>query len=181
MAIFLKALSGLSLLATLATATPSEVLAESFADPSIIYDPASGDWYAFATGGNNADVQIASAPSSTGPWTLLDIDLLPNGMGSWAVDTTVWAPDVRYLEETDSFVMYYSAEYADNTTFHCVGAATADSIEGPYTPVDDVLACPIAEGGAIDPSGYYDEATGTRWVVYKVDGNSLGTFPRHLI
>ena len=86
MAIFLKALSGLSLLASLAAATPSEVLAESFADPSIIYDPASGDWYAFATAGNNADVQIASAPSSTGPWTLLDIDLLPNGMGSWAVD-----------------------------------------------------------------------------------------------
>ncbi|KUI66274.1 Extracellular endo-alpha-(1-_5)-L-arabinanase 1 [Cytospora mali] len=172
---FLKAgLPGLSLLYALAAATPSEVLSVDFADPSILYDPNSGDWYAFATAGNGENVQVANAASPTGPWTLLDIDLLPNGMGSWAVDTGIWAPDVRYLSQSDSFVMYYSAVVADNTSFHCIGAATADTIEGPYTPVDTSLACPTDQGGAIDPSGYWDEASSTRWLVYKVDGNNIG-------
>lgn len=174
MALLLKALSGLSILCSLAAATPSEVLADNFPDPSILYDTDSGDWYAFATGDNNI-VQVANATSSTGPWTLLDLDLLPDGVGSWAVDTAVWGPDVRYLADSGRFVMYYSASYAADTTFHCVGAATADSIEGPYTPVDEPLACPTDQGGAIDPSGYWDEATSTRWLVYKIDGNSLGT------
>lgn len=174
MTMLLKALSGLFLLSSLAAATPSEVLSVDFADPSIVYDPGSGDWYAFATAGNGADVQVANSSSPTGPWTLLDLDLLPGGMGSWAVDTGIWAPDVRYLPGSDSFVMYYAGLYAADNRFHCVGAATADSIEGPYSPVDDPLACPTDQGGAIDPSGYWDEATSTRWLVYKVDGNSIG-------
>ncbi|ROV91221.1 hypothetical protein VMCG_09363 [Cytospora schulzeri] len=144
---FLKALTGLSFLSSLAAATPSEVLSKDFADPSIIYDPNSGDWYAFATAGNGANVQVANASSSTGPWNLLDLDLLPNGMGSWAVDTGIWAPDVRYLSDSKSFVMYYAGLYAADNKFHCIGAATADSIEGPYSPVDDPLACPTDKGG----------------------------------
>lgn len=176
MAMFLKALSGLSLLSSiqLAVATPSEVLSSDFADPSILYDPKSGSWYAFATAGNGANVQVANASSPTGPWDLLDIDLMPDGMGSWAVDTGIWAPDVKYLTDSDRFVMYYAGLYADDENFHCVGAATADSIEGPYSPLDEPLACPTDQGGAIDPSGYWDEASNTLWLVYKVDGNSIG-------
>jgi len=34
--------------------------------------------------------------------------------------------------------------------------------------------CPLSFGGAIDPSGYYDPRSNSRWVVYKVDGNSIG-------
>lgn len=173
MSISLRALSGLFLLWDAAAATPSEVLSVDFADPSILRDPSSGDWYAFATAGNGADAQVANASSPAGPWTLLDRDLLPD-KGSWAVDGGIWAPDVRYLAESDSFILYYSAQYAADTTFHCVGAATAATIEGPYTPIDEPLACPTDQGGAIDPSGYWDEASSTRWLVYKIDGNSLG-------
>ena len=47
---------------------------------------------------------------------------------------------------------------------------------GPYKPLDTPFACPDvnAEGGAIDPDGFLDESTGKRYVVYKVDGNSIG-------
>ena len=153
--------------------TPVQVLAKDFPDPAIINDPTSGKWYAFATAGNGHKVQIASGPSATGPWTWLDIELLPN-LPSWAVNAGIWAPDVRYLKESNSFVIYYAAQYAADTRFHCVGAAVSNTITGPYTPVANAIACPTAQGGAIDPSGYFDDATKTRWVVYKVDGNSIG-------
>ncbi|KAH8887896.1 glycosyl hydrolase family 43 protein [Thozetella sp. PMI_491] len=165
--------AALALLSPLAAATPSQVLAKDFPDPAILYDPKSGQWYTFATAGNGRKVQVASGPSSTGPWTWQGIDLLPN-LPSWAVNTGIWAPDVRYLSQSDSFVIYYSAPYAADTRFHCVGAATAKTITGPYTPVEEAIACPISQGGAIDASGYYDDATSTRWVVYKVDGNAIG-------
>lgn len=34
------------------------------------------------------------------------------------------------------------------------------------------MICPLSQGGAIDASGYDDN--GQRYVVYKVDGNSIG-------
>lgn len=52
--------------------------------------------------------------------------------------------------------------------------AFSSTIEGPYTPYDEPLNCDLAAGGAIDPDGFTDPITGNRYVVYKVDGNSLG-------
>jgi beta-xylosidase len=172
----LSAVLGLAIvlvLGRLGAATPVEALDMDFPDPSIVKDPRSSDWYAFATAGNGKKLQAATAPSSTGPWTWLDVDILP-ALGSWAVTTGIWAPDVRYLAEEDSFLLYYSAPYAANTSFHCVGAAVASSILGPYTATSQPVACPITQGGAIDAAGYYDDATSTRWLVYKIDGNSIG-------
>ena len=47
---------------------------------------------------------------------------------------------------------------------------------GPYTPLDTPFACPDvnSKGGAIDPDGFLDDSTGRRYLVYKVDGNSIG-------
>ncbi len=68
--------------------------------------------------------------------------------------------------------MYYCAVSGTNGNKHCIAAATSSSIEGPYTPEADPIACHTDEGGAIDPMGFQDE-DGTRYVLYKVDGNSL--------
>jgi beta-xylosidase len=46
-----------------------------------------------------------------------------------------------------------------------------DALPGPYVPESVPLACPLPQGGAIDPDGFYDN--GSFYVVYKVDGNSL--------
>lgn len=67
--------------------------------------------------------------------------------------------------------MYFSAQ-ADET-IHCIGAATATDIRGPYSPAAEALACPADQGGAIDASGFRD-SDGTYYVVYKIDGNSGG-------
>ena len=71
--------------------------------------------------------------------------------------------------------MYYSATTTADTSKHCVGAATATMVTGPYTPVgNSALVCPLSQGGAIDASGYYDFATGKRYITYKIDGNAIG-------
>ncbi|KIJ40220.1 glycoside hydrolase family 43 protein [Sphaerobolus stellatus SS14] len=68
--------------------------------------------------------------------------------------------------------MYYAANNVNPNT-QCIGTATSTTPTGPYTPQGTSLACPASEGGAIDPAGFIDD-DGTHWVVYKVDGNSLG-------
>lgn len=71
--------------------------------------------------------------------------------------------------------MYYAAPVAGNSSKHCVGAATSRSILGPYNPTERPLACPLSEGGAIDPAGFFDPTTNKTYFTYKVDGNSLNT------
>lgn len=70
-----------------------------------------------------------------------------------------------------TYVMYYAASSSEDTSKHCVGAATSSSITGPYTPEENPLACPLYAGGAIDADGYNDNDQ--LYVAYKVDGNSL--------
>lgn len=65
--------------------------------------------------------------------------------------------------------MYMSALTSKDNNKHCIGTATSSSIKGPYTPQNKPLACPLKQGGAIDPAGFQDE-DGTRYVVYKIDG-----------
>ena len=172
-------LLSVALLLTSVTSTPLSLLQSretnldpvinaNFPDPSILYD---GDtWYAFATNNGVHNVQVASSPSISGPWTILAQDLLPI-TGIWSNGANVWAPDIRKVGP--KYVLYYTAEDASSTAQHCVGTATSDTILGTYTPDDTALACPLSQGGAIDPAGFTD-ADGTHYVVYKVDGSSIG-------
>ncbi|PMD64880.1 glycoside hydrolase family 43 protein [Hyaloscypha bicolor E] len=37
---------------------------------------------------------------------------------------------------------------------HCVGAATMDTVPGPYTAAATPLACPLSAGGTFNASGF---------------------------
>ncbi|KAJ5740170.1 hypothetical protein N7493_000042 [Penicillium malachiteum] len=140
-----------------------------FPDPCVIQ---TGDsYYAFATSGNGVNVQVASS-SDFVTWDLMSgADALPGPFPSWVASSpAVWAPDVIQRDD-GTYVMYFSAASSQDSSKHCVGAATSTSITGPYTPEDDVLACPLDQGGAIDADGFKDGDT--YYVVYKIDGNSL--------
>lgn len=63
---------------------------------------------------------------------------------------------------------------AESPGKHCVAAATAPNPEGPFTPVQTPLFCDLAAGGAIDADGFNDPTTHRQYVIYKVDGNSVG-------
>lgn len=87
-----------------------------------------------------------------------------------------WAPSVIHLPSSSTtssespqtnssspslgyeYVLYYSVPLAGNrSAFHCIGAATATNILGPYTPLETPIVCPVERGGAIDPSGFLDD------------------------
>jgi beta-xylosidase len=148
-----------------------------FPDPSIY--KVDDRYWAFATT-NNVDTNVQVATSSDfKTWIYLqDYDALPFA-GTWTYNITsangwqsprTWAPNVIQNDE-GLWVMYYSALATQD--LHCTGVATATNIQGPYVPIDDEpLVCPLEVGGAIDASGFRD-VDGTRWIVYKIDGNSL--------
>jgi beta-xylosidase len=76
-----------------------------------------------------------------------------------------------YTTKTNSNPDYAAKSPSEGT--HCIGVASASSPSGPFNPTSTPLACATAGGGAIDASGFQD-TDGTRYVVYKVDGSSLG-------
>ncbi|KAF9893343.1 hypothetical protein FE257_011775 [Aspergillus nanangensis] len=163
-----------SLLLAHTQATPWKVLDVDFPDPAIIHT--DDGYHAFATTSGDINTQVAHSADFT-TWTLLEgHDALPAPFPDWVIDDPkpgVWAPDVIQRDD-GTFIMYYCAYARQDPTKHCVGAATSPSVEGPYTPEANVLACPTEQGGAIDASGYKDD-DGTWYVVYKVDGSALNT------
>lgn len=154
--------------------TKAPVLNIDFPDPSMI--KGANQWYAFATAstthGTHKLVQYATAPVATGPWTYVNEDLLKGNSGAWTDQFDVWAPDVRMVDN-GTYVMYYTAALANDTSVHCLGVATADEIEGPWQVNDEYWHCDEDRGGSIDSSGFEDDDS-TRYVVYKIDGNSDG-------
>lgn len=79
------------------------------------------------------------------------------------------------MQDSGTFVMYFAARPAVNTAVHCLGTATSSSIQGPFSPSENIFACDEARGGSIDASGFYDPNTQKRFVTYKIDQNSLGS------
>jgi beta-xylosidase len=152
------------------------LMQENFPDPAII--EVESIFYAFSTTSSGAHVPVAISTDDMKSMTYLNdnkgnvLDAMPS-LPPWtpANNSNVWAPDV--IQIGTHFVLYFSAISNDDESRHCVGAATSTSVTGPYTPVSVPIACPTKQGGAIDPAGFTDQ-DGKTYVVYKVDGNSLG-------
>ncbi|KAK5107596.1 hypothetical protein LTR62_000990 [Meristemomyces frigidus] len=149
----------------------------NFPDPAVIR--VADGWHAFATNarynGNLMHVQMAHSPDFNTWAYRAGVDGMPQ-LASWIDPDSprVWAPDVVQLAD-GTFMMYYTAAWKRKPNIHCVSYATSRNVDGPYTDPnrDSPWICPDAQGGAIDPAGYLN-SDGTRWVVYKIRGNSLG-------
>jgi len=176
----LAPLLSLQVASTFATPTPyfknGPVISTNFQDPSLIR--VNETWYAFAgANGNPPNINVQMATSSDfSTWTVIKgHDALPT-LAPWATNPGhVWSPDANQLPD-GSFVIYYSATTKSNPRQHCVGAAISETIAGPYTALNGTIACDHSKGGAIDPDGFVDinSSDAARYVVYKVDGNSIG-------
>jgi arabinan endo-1,5-alpha-L-arabinosidase len=148
---------------------PAPVLDENFPDPDVLQ--VGTTWYAYATqkASPNSNVQVATSKDLK-TWQLLDTDPLPQ-LPAWATTGRTWAPDVS--KAGNGYVMYFAAHSMDPDV-QCIGVARATSPTGPFTSVgSEPLVCPAAQGGAIDPASFVD-ADGTRYVVWKNDGNCCG-------
>lgn len=143
------------------------VITDNFPDPAFI--EVSGSYTAFSTSSGGLNIPTATSPDFN-TWTVTGVDAL-NSLPSWSSGNT-WAPDVIQLAD-GSFVMYFCATVSSDPSFHCVGTATSSQVGSNYTASDTEFACPLSQGGAIDPAGFQD-SDGSLYVVYKIDGNSLG-------
>lgn len=77
------------------------------------------------------------------------------------------------MQDDGRFLLYFSAPTYFSDSPHCIGTAISHTIDGPYIPSEETFVCPYDQGGAIDASGFRD-GDGTRYVLYKLDTNSLG-------
>jgi beta-xylosidase len=98
---------------------------------------------------------------------------MPGGPSAdWAQPGRTWAPDV-YPNPDGTYTLTYTAWHKASGR-QCIGVATATSPLGPFRPVGTTpLICPLDLGGAIDPNTFV-AADGTRYLVWKNDGNAIG-------
>lgn len=80
-----------------------------------------------------------------------------------------------FVQDDGKFILHYSGEAKAFLRHHCIGVAVSVGEDplGPYVPEPDPLACHLKDGGAIDSAPFVD-SDGTPYVLYKVDGNSVG-------
>ena len=156
--------------ATTAAVFPAQIIGEDFPDPDVFEK--NGTWYAYSTNNGRGHVPTATAPGPNGPWTIRG-DAMPGGPSSgWAQPGRTWAPDV-YPNPDGSYTLTYTAWHKASGR-QCIGVATASSPLGPFTPVgSQPLICPLELGGAIDANTFVAN-DGTRYLLWKNDGNAIG-------
>jgi beta-xylosidase len=152
------------------------VLDHNFPDPGILRD---GDtYYAYASNSAPGDcifgavvgpnIQLATS-SDLRDWTLQEGDVLPV-LPTWAVRGATWAPHAIALD--GGFRLYFAARHAGHGEL-AIGVAVATGPSGPFAPIDTALIDSPDAGGVIDPF-VFTEDDGTRWLIWKTDGNSRG-------
>ncbi|MEV0620591.1 family 43 glycosylhydrolase [Nonomuraea sp. NPDC050404] len=151
-----------------AAVAPTKMINADFPDPDVLQ--VGSTFYAYSTSSRAGRIQVASAPSATGPWTVRG-DALPN-KPSWTGSGGFWAPDVSRRPD-GRYLMYFTGPSTAAGRM-CIGAATSADPLGPFQPTSgSPLVCDAAEGGDIDPSSFVD-ADGKRYLLYKNDGNAVG-------
>jgi beta-xylosidase len=164
--------------ATVAPTAPPTLGPGMFANPLINQDFPDPDslqvddtYYAYAT--NTGSINIPAAKSTD----LVHWQLLPDALPVlplWAEGGNTWAPEVTTTADGPGYVMYFTARVKGTGT-QCIGVATSPRPEGPFrSATEEPLICQRDRGGSIDPSTFTDE-DGTRYVLWKNDGNCCGS------
>ena len=145
----------------LSTVAQRLVLPGDFPDPSVVK---IGDTYwASATTSNWGPVYPLLQSKDLLHWQTSGHVF--NQLPEWA-DYYFWAPEITY--DNGKVYIYYSAHKRDGNL--CVGIASADKPEGPYTDHGPLIC---QEVGSIDAFPMRDE-NGTLYMVWKEDANSVG-------
>jgi beta-xylosidase len=166
--------------ATAAGSSPSAIPAGMFVNPVIdddFPDPfvlRVGDaYFAYATTDAAQHLQLARS-SDLVTWEILD-DPLPK-LAGWSSGDT-WAPEV--LKTSAGFVLYYTSRAPEikrpgGGVSHCITLAVGAVPEGPFVDSSTKpLVCQGELGGSIDATPFVD-ADGTKFLIWKNDGNCCG-------
>jgi len=101
-------------------------------------------------------------------WANTGTKILPSGKPSWAANgNRNWAPEIHRVGS--ELVAYFTSVNASNVL--SIGVAHAATIDGPWTVTD----APLVQNakGVIDATEF-DDDDGSHWLLYKIDGNSVG-------
>lgn len=147
-----------------------------FPDPAVLRT--ARGYFAYATNARGKNVQVAHS-IDLAQWEHLP-DALPH-LPSWASPAfgLSWAPEVFETRGDDGaprFVMYFTArcETAACKGQQAIGTAVGTQPSGPFLPDErGPFICQSTEGGTIDAAPFLDD-DGTRYVVFKNDGNAQG-------
>lgn len=144
------------------------VIDQDFPDPDTLR---VGDtYYVYATNARGVNVNVARSRDLV-RWELL-ADALP-ALPGWARPGFTWAPEVTATVDGQGYVMYFTARHAASGR-QCIGAATSRSPAGPFRAAGETpLICQVEEGGSIDASSFVDD-DGSRYILWKNDGNCCG-------
>lgn len=98
------------------------------------------------------------------------LDVIDRGNGNFVMCTGHLFPSSHQM--LTYFHADYTAESPSQDT-HCAGSATSTNPVGPYTPQVQPIARQTLCGSSIELAGFQD-VDGQFYIVYKVDGSSLG-------
>lgn len=149
-------------MATTQGTVTNPILATGCADPGVLAD--GGKFYMVCTGGKFGIKQSNDLVH----WKPAGASILPEGKPSWAANGgRNWAPELH--RSGDEFLAYYTTVNAKNVL--SIGVASAPSPTGPFTD----KGAPLVEDGkgVIDATMFQDD-DGSKWLFYKIDGNSVG-------
>ncbi len=101
-------------------------------------------------------------------WHDTGASILPSGKAPWAANGgRNWAPEIH--RAGDTFLAYFTSVNASNVL--SIGVASAPKVTGPYT----VTAAPLSQHGqGVIDANFFEDTDGSRWLFYKIDGNSVG-------
>ncbi|MET0693331.1 MAG: family 43 glycosylhydrolase, partial [Propionibacteriaceae bacterium] len=152
----------------------SQSFADTFADPSII-EAKDGWWYAYSTAdplraGDEPGIMHIARTRDFITWDYQGTVFNDSNRPSWATETSgLWAPDIRYIG--GRYVLYFTVT---DTTLNpgddsAIGAATAPTPTGPWTPQDQPVIAPRPGNGGFlwtfDPAGFTD-VDGQRYLYF---------------
>jgi beta-xylosidase len=135
------------------------VMAGDFPDPSVIR--VGDDYWATTTSGNWAPEFPIMHSRDLVNWEV--VGAVFQQRPAWE-ERDFWAPEIS--QDRGRFYVYYTGRKKGGPL--CVGVATADKPDGPYTD-HGALVC--QDDGSIDPMSVRDEK-GERYLIWKEDGNS---------
>ncbi|TNC20550.1 glycoside hydrolase [Georgenia sp. 311] len=147
---------------------------DTYADPAVIRGK-DGWWYLYATSdplveGGEFGLMHVSRSRDLVDWEYVDTIFDEDTRPGWATATSFfWAPDIRYVD--GQYVLYYTVtdtvlNAGDDSA---IGAATAPTPTGPWTPTEEPVVPPRPDGGGFlwtfDPSMLATD-DGTRYLYY---------------
>lgn len=137
----------------------------NFPDPFVL--PVPDGYYAYATNGNGAAVQVMFSPDLV-RWTPRPDAL--SALPAWAAPGYTWSPAV--LPRPGGYVLYYAVRDRRGNR-QAISLATSTHPAGPFTDhSSEPFVYQFRLGGSIDPSPFID-VDGSAHLLWKADSNAI--------